>query len=1031
MRSTLIYIFVFINSFAMFAKEIVVTGHIVDENNEALIGVNILMEGYPTVGALSNMDGNFSLKVPSESPTLIFSYLGYEKQRIKLKINQSNLKVVMREDAAQLEELVVVGYGTQRKASVVGAISNINNEQLKIATPANLTNAIAGRVAGAVVRLGDGNIGGGTDRYSNDGSLADAQIFIRGKATTNSASPLILVDGVESSFSNINAEDIDQFSVLKDASATAVYGVRGANGVILITTKQGQVGRPRVSMKVEVRMHKPLTFPTFLGAHDYSMLYNEALKNIGSAPRYSDSDIEHWRLNDDPYGHPSVDWRDLLVKDQFYEQQYSFNLNGGTNEVKYYISGEYLYSGGPFKGFDKESYTTSSYYKRFNIRSNFDFNITKSTVVNVKLSAITDKKNDPDHGDSAGARYVGSFWWDIVTLPNNEFPIYNPDGSLAYGRNAAANNVYAKLVEGGYNQRMLNRFQTSITLNQKLDFITKGLSLRGMYGNVFNYGSTLKYSHAPALWRYHTDRDVYNLITAETMPSYAATTFPSSNRVHFESALDYNRVLANKHRVGLMAIYIQTQDNYGYGLPTNYRGVSGRMTYGYDDRYLVEYNAGFNGSDKFSKGKRYAFLPSISLGWIISNEAFMKQVESVNSLKVRGSYGTVGNDKIGNFKYLYLHEYVDSSGWDSSYDGNIIRFGNEPQVTGKGLREGTIGNENVTWEIAKKYNIGLDLSALSNKLNFTFDLFKEHRKNILIVREDIPTQTGLTTDILPAENAGEISNRGFEVAASYSNKYRDFGYSLGGNFTFARNNIDYIAEVEKRYPYQMRKGHPIGQTFGYTWTGEFYDFDDLTDPSVPKPNYPVYPGDLMFKDLNGDNVIDDYDSGAIGFPSIPEIIYGVNLGLSYKSLSLNVFFQGASNVSSYYGRELTNEFLDNVQPRHLGRWVYNPALGLDTRATATYPSLQVNGGSTATKAVSTFNVFNTDYLRLKSVELSYNLRNEFLKKNFISNVKMYINGSNTLTFTQYKYIDPEYTSGSKGPYFPQTMFYSLGVNVNF
>jgi TonB-linked SusC/RagA family outer membrane protein len=1030
MKKSIIILFFFVSTFCLFARDKVIRGTVVDTNDEPLIAVSIVVTGNTYIGTLTDMDGNFSLTVPENTKSITFSYVGFEKQVVTLKPAQTVINIKMQEDTKVLSDVVVVGYGTQQKASIVGAISNISNEQLKVAAPSNLTNAIAGRITGAVVRMSDGNIGGGTDRYSNDGTLADAQIFIRGKATTNSASPLIIVDGVESSFSNINPEDIAQFSVLKDASATAVYGVRGANGVILITTKEGQIGKPKVSVKAEIRMHKPLAFPEFLGAYDYAVLYNEALKNMGSAPKYSDADIEHWRTGDDPYGHPDVDWRDILVKDHFYEQQYSFNLNGGTEKVRYYVSGEYLHSGGPFYGFDLGSYTTNSYYKRFNLRTNFDFSITKTTSLNVKLSTINDKKNDPNHDDSSGARYMGSFWWDIVSLPNNEFPIYNPDGSLAYGRNYAANNVYANLVDGGYYQRMLNRFQTNITLNQKLDFITKGLSFRAMYGNVFNYGSTMSFSHMPALWRYNVQRNDYSLITAETMPEYSASTYPSMNRIHVESALDYSR-LFGLHRVGAMAIYIQTMDNYGYALPTNYRGVSGRMTYSYADRYLFEFNAGYNGSDKFSKGNRYAFLPSFSAGWILSNEEFMKEAKQIDNLKVRGSFGTVGNDKIGSFKYLYRYEYVPSSGWDSGFDAYTYRFGAEPQETGKGLREGTIGNDKVTWEIAKKYNVGVDLSAFGQKLNVTVDLFKENRKNILLIRQDIPTQTGLLTGILPAENAGRVSNKGFEVSASYSDKIGNLGYSLGGNFTFARNNIDYIAEVEKRYPYQMQKNHPIGQVFGYTWTGKFYDFADLEDPTVPKPSFPVYPGDLIFKDLNGDNIIDDYDKGAIGFPSIPEIIYGFNVGLSYKNFSANFFFQGASNVSSYYGQELTNEFVANVQERHLGRWVYDPEKGLDTRATATYPALQVNGGSTSTKAVSTFNVFNTAYLRLKSTEIAYEIKSKELKQNFISSIRVYMSASNPLTFTRYKHIDPEYTTDSKGPYFPQTQFYSLGLNVNF
>ena len=452
MKKIIIFLFMIFCSVGLFAQSVKVTGTVVDDTNSPLPGVNIVVTGSGQ-GVVTDFDGKYSISLPSNKSTLEFTFIGFQKQQLKLKPNQTVLNVTMVSESLVLDEFVVVGYGSQKKASIVGAVSNIKNEEIKTAAPANLTNAIAGRITGAIVRLGDGNIGGGTDRYSSNGELANAQIFIRGRATTNAAEPLILVDGIGSSFANINPEDIAQFSVLKDASATAVYGVRGANGVILITTKDGQLGKPKVSFKAELRRHESLAFPEFLGAYDYATLYNEALKNAGTSPKYTNEDLEHWRTGDDPYGHPDVNWRDWLVDGSFTEQQYSFNLNGGTDRVRYYVSGDYLYAGGPFKGTDLGEYTTESYYKRYNLRTNFDFTVTKSTTLNVKLNAMTDLKNDPNYNDSSGARYKGSYWWDIIQLPVHEFPVYNPDGSLAYGLTEAVKNVYANVVDGGYYQR--------------------------------------------------------------------------------------------------------------------------------------------------------------------------------------------------------------------------------------------------------------------------------------------------------------------------------------------------------------------------------------------------------------------------------------------------------------------------------------------------------------------------------------------------------------------------------------------------
>lgn len=1034
MKKIIFTIILTFTTICVYAQNRTISGVVLDETNEPFVGASVIQEN-TTNGVITDTNGKFIIVIPKEDTNIVVNFIGYQTLVTKIT-SQTTLPITLKliEEEKKLEEVVVVGYGQQSKVSVVGAVSVVDNSDLKIATPANLTNAIAGRVTGAIVRMSDGNIGGGSTQFSGDGTLADAQIFIRGKATTNSASPLILVDGIESSFSSINPDDIEQMSVLKDASATAVYGVRGANGVILITTKRGTLGKPKVSAKAEYRIHKPLNFPDFLGAYEYAYLYNEASRNMGIPEKYTIQDLTHWKNGTDPYGHPDTNWKDLLVKDHFSEQQASFNINGGTELVKYFISGEYLGAGGPFDGADLDTYSTNSSYKRYNLRGNFDFNLTKTTEIKIGLNGTIETKNDSSHGESSGTRYGGSFWWDIANLTVHEFPVINPDGTYNIGLPPSKSNVYGTLKSGGYRQREMNSFQTNIILNQKLDFILEGLSFRGMYGINFYSGSLLEYTIKPAFWSYFSDTDSYYLAESETTPKYVKSSISPLDKSQIEASISYDKIFDDTHKLGLMGVYIQTKTASAYNLPVNYQGLAARATYSLKNKYLAEFNMGYNGSDQFPKGNRFALLPAFSLGWIISEEAFIKdKIKFIDFLKLRGSYGTAGNDKIGSYRFLYDYKYLEGTtrwGAYTQYPG-IYQLGETVQDLGKGIREGTLGNDNVTWEIAYKSNIGLDFTLFKQKLSGTIDLFHERREDILVVREDIPTQTGLLKSDLPAQNAGKVINKGYELSINYKDKLDQVHYSLGLNYSFARNKIDYIAEVEKKYDYQMQKGHPIGSFFGYTWTGKFYDYPDLEDPNIPKPNYGIVAGDLMFEDLNDDGVIDDYDKGVIGYPSIPEIVYGFNIGIQYKNIYANIFFQGASNVNSSYGNILMSEFAPNVQEIHKGRWVYDPARGLDTRAAATYPSLNVNGGSQATRELSTFKLVDSKYLRLKTIEIGYDFPKSTLSSLRLSGLRVYINGANLLTFNDYKPIDPEYYSGSSGAYFPQTKYYSVGLNLSF
>ena len=1014
-----------------------ISGTVRDHSGSALPGVSILVNG-TNIGTMTDTDGKYTISPNDNESVLIFSFVGFETQRVPIQ-GRSRIDVSLVESNQSLDEIVVVGFGTQKKASLVGAVANVDMTELRKASPSNLTNAIGGRIPGVVTRMMDGAIGGTQNRYTN-GTEDDAQFFIRGKATTNGQSPLVLIDGVEGSFSRINPEDIEQFSVLKDASATAVYGVRGANGVILITTRRGKIGKPKVNVINQLRVLQPLKFPKFLGSYDYAYLHNEARRNVGLSPVYTDEDLEHYRLGDQPFTHPDVNWYDLLVKKYTTEQQHVANVTGGTEKVRYYISGEYNQAGGLFVASEQNKYN----YRRFNLRSNLDFTITPTTQLDVKVNARINDLNFAAKGESSGQRVNGTAWGDIVNRLPNTSPLYNPNGTYAAGDGVVGWNSLSDLYDGGFYRRLFNTLEANFALTQKLDFLTQGLSFRGKYANSFGSGSTKYFYAQPDIWRYNPSSDTYTMHRAAIIPSYSLNNaFQDYSRTQYvEASLNYERVFAEKHNVTAMAVFIQNTNEVQAVVPNSFRGVSGRVTYAFRDKYLVEANMGYNGSDRFSKHKRYALFPAAALGWVISEEAFIKDnLKFIDFLKVRGSYGEVGNDQIAGFQYLYRYEFTNppepgSSNTNPSY----FSLGTSP-VAQVGLIEGPLGNDQVSWEIAKKSNIGADMRFFKSRLTFTFEFFREKRNNVLARREDLPLYTGLISSKLPALNIGRITNRGYELEAAYNDQIGKLGFTIGANYTFVRNTINYIAEVPQKYPYQVRAGNPIGRPMGYTWTGKFYDLPDLSNPDIPKPaGAAPIPGDLMFKDLNGDGIIDAFDRSYIGYPDIPEKIFGFNLSLDYKSFYLSTFWQGASNVNMRLSGPLSFEFGPNVQPFHKeGRWVYNPDMGLDTRATATYPSLQV-GGSSYTREASTFNLLNAEYLRLKTAEIGYNLPASLIQKVGMSALRVFVNGSNLLTFDHLgKYnVDPEYftsrgsaNGASTGAYSPQNKFYAIGINATF
>ncbi len=1032
-------ILIIISVFALFcsanAQEIQVSGTVKDNLGETLPGVNIVEKGTMN-GTISDLNGKFTISVSGPQASLVFSFVSYKVQTVALD-SKRNMEITLQPDFADIEEVVVVGYGTQKKASVVGAISSVNADELTTVATSNLSNTIGGRVSGVITQMGEGQPG-------ND----DAEIFIRGRATTNSAEPLVLIDGLEGSLSRINPNDIESFSVLKDASATAVYGVRGANGVILITTKRGSVGKGKITVNSSVRFHQVIRYPDFLNSYDHARMYNEALRNAGAATNfYSEDDLELFRNGEDPYGHPDVDWMDLILQNPYMEQRHDVNLRGGTDRVKYFVSGELTSQEGAYKQFDDMDYSTNSTYNRMNLRMNFDFKVSESTELSVNLSSRLETVNNVNDFDYSGeGRNV--LWDDLMRLRPMAYPPINPDGSYGSPDGSASDPLtYAVLRQGGFVNDRKNNLQGSLKLNQKLDVITKGLSFNLMGGLNTTSGYGLQLNEAPSTWLYSAPTDSYTQMTRQNLPRYILPNKENSiNQLgHVETSLNYNRLFNEKHRITALSLYYQDTRTNGANAPTNHLGMAGRVTYGYKDKYLAEVNLGYNGSDQFNEDNRYAFLPAGSLGWVISEENFFKTaLPQIDYLKFRGSYGTAGNDKIGNFKYLYTSNY-NSVGPNPKLQGYYFGLN---QVGVSGLQEGDIGNDRVSWEIAKKQNYGFDMKLLNNALGVTADYFFEKRTNILAKRQTVTDAFGLVTG-LPAENIGIVQNQGFEVQLSYNKQFGDLKINLNGNYSLAKNKIVFIDEVNPVYDYQSRTDKPIGQHFGYIWTGEFYSYNDLgyvwdesvegankyvlpdgAGPNVVVPESVVSPGDLRYVDRNEDGVIDAYDIGDIGKPNVPTSIYGLNCALNYKNFGLSMFWQGASGFS-IDTKAYTTEFQNGAKAMsvHLDRWAYFPEDGIDTRETATYPRLMENSAP-ETRKNSTFHLKDGTYIRLKNIELSYNIPDRIVQKLKMDYLKVYVNGNNLLTFDEVKIIDPETRPGRYSAY-PQSRFVGMGINIGF
>lgn len=1010
----------------LWAQQRQVTGIVKDQTGEPIIGASVLEKG-STNGVITDLDGNFKLTVSNAVKAVLqISYVGYKTQEISVN-GKTLLEVVLKEDTELLDEVVVVGYGAQKKESVVGAISQVSSKELLASPAANVSQAIAGKIPGVI-----------TTQTSGAPGQDDTKINIRGRATfAGDGSPLILVDGVERTFSQIAPDDIETISVLKDASATAVYGVRGANGVMLITTKRGRDQKPEVNLTANWQIQSPTRSDTYLDSYQSVVLLEEALKNDGLPSQFSANDIEMYRKSAagelsglDAMLYPNVDWYDEVLKKSAPAQRYNVSVRGGTKRMRYYASAELYDQKGLIKELSQDMYGNSSSpsYRRYAFRANMDLFLTKDLTFSVNFGTRFEERRGSNTSESST---FSQTFYEMNHTPGWLFPVsyevQNGESTktLYGGSSQYQSNIVAALAKGGYYRATNTINETNFVLDYKMDWLTKGLSAKGMVS--FDYDSYYKKMFKADFATYELNNrdnyesmDAYNQFNSDGELAYSkdnSTTY----KLYMEAQVNYARQFG-KHDVTAMALYNQNDYRYNSELAKRYQGLVGRVTYGYDDRYLAEFNAGYNGSENFLQGKRFGFFPAVSLGWRISNEEFMAgTAQWLNNLKIRASYGEVGNDiyTVNGTAQRFLYEEK----W--SQVSNAYYFGSSGKT---GIYESQYPNLGVTWERAHKYNVGLEFGLWNGLLNGNVDVFYEKRNDILTSYLTRPQWVGVA---LAAGNLGETKNSGYEIELKHNNRINeDLSYNVGLTYSHARNEIISMDEPELKTAYRKREGNPISQYFGLIAEG-FVTQADLDNPDFPVSTFgTVKVGDLKYKDANGDGFIDDRDESRIGYSDIPENTYALSLGVNYKGWGFSVMFQGVDHVSRYYDAEAMYAFVSGgkVKEHHLERW--NPAQSEAYNLQhANYPLLHYDNYGDHNQRTNSFFLKNGSFVRLKNIELSYTLPENWSKVAGMSNCRLYVNANNLITWDHLNNLtDPESNGSNRYPIMKTVNF---GVNIKF
>ncbi len=1064
-----------------------VSGTVIDEDGEPIIGASVKEVGTSNI-TITNIDGKYSMKLTGSNPQLEFNYIGYATE--KHKVTSPTLNVTMSLAATDLDEVVVVAYGQQKKVTVTGSVAAVGASEIKKSSEPNLAAALSGKLPGLT-----------TLQQSGAPGEDDVKMYLRGAATTNGKSPLILVDGIpRTSLSEIDPNEVQSISVLKDASSTAVFGVRGANGVILVTTRRGEEGKVNVHGQVTYSMQKFNYWPKARHSYEYVALANEAALNDGSVPKYDATQVGYFDLwktggSDDPlirYWYPDTDWSKIYLNDHSNMVQANVNVSGGSKKLKYFVSAGYVYQGGMYKteSEDKLGYDPSSNMNRYNIRANLDYNFNSWISASLDVSSYIKKWNQAA-SNMAGATSAELRWNALTSkptvagpltidgTPENKFVVREgllDDGTLGVHyvvgdrivqdpELSLAQSAYGQLNRSGYKMILDASVNGIGTLNFNLDAITKGLSARGVisfetYSQAVTLGSKTFSGYLYDLNPGGYDSPVFVPQGSSEEDDALSLSRADVSRwfMNLQAQINYNRTFNALHNVtGMLLFQRDEKENILGSIPYKMIGLAGRFTYAFDSRYLAEFNMGYNGSEQFAPGHRFGFFPAFSLGWVASNEKFMQPLSEnglLTKLKFRASVGKVGNDELyagadeltkQNHRFLYLDNIAMTQWYLTNQDAIMV----PPSITTSGaginiIKEMLIGNDDIHWEQAWKQNYAVDLTLFRN-LDLTFDWFHEKRTDILISRNTIPEIGGLTSSQLPRSNFGKVKNSGYEITANYHyDLNKDVRFSLGGNFSYAKNTVIEADEVylgdDYAYPYRT-EGYSINQCWGYLidhtvdpergldGTG-FYNSDEQIALHGLEYKMSAQPkrGDFVYQDLNDDGIIDDKDIAPIGYSSLlPRITYGVTFGANAYGFDFSIMFQGVGKYTRYFGSQVMFEEYGTLFFSDMcdNRWS-------DERFAAgapiSHPRLTTTGSSS--HVANDYYTMDASYVRLKNIQIGYTIPQRITKKIGMNNLRIYFSADNLHTWSNLrtKLIDPEQANFSS---YPLMKTYTCGVSVDF
>ena len=1025
-------------------NEIEVSGTVSDETGEPLLGANVVVKDVAGLGVITDINGAYKIKM-KEYQTLIFTYIGYQPQEILVKGDAKVINVVLKEEKfSAVDEVVITGMGAQKKISVTGAVTNVQMEDLKHYNTSNISNTLAGNVPGIIAYQKSGQPGKNTSEF-----------WIRGISTFGASSKAyILVDGFErENIDDINIEDIETFSVLKDASATAIYGSKGANGVILITTKHGKSGKVTFNGKLETSYNTRTITPEFVDGFSYANYINEAriTRNLGTL--YQPVELDIIRNGLDPDIYPNVNWQNLLLKDGAGSYRANLNVSGGGETARYYASIAYNEDEGMYRTDQtlRDKYDTNANYKRYNYRMNVDMNITKTSLLKLGVSGDLTKRNSPGIGDDRvwGQLFGYNSLYSPVLYSNGYAPfkftgvvIEYEDVQQFIGDRANYINPWVSSTQTGYNTEWNNNLQTNVTLEQDLGFITPGLNFTGRFGyDTYNYNG-ISHLRMPALYtarQRNTETgevDYDKVISATDMWQSSANS--GSRREFLDLLLHWDRTFAQKHTFEANVKFTQdeniTTQNLGTDIKNSIsrknKGLAAQVKYNFLGRYFLDYNFGYTGSENFADGHRWGFFPSYSAAWNVGDEPFIRDnLDWVDMFKIRASHGKVGSDTTGSDRFPYLYTITDGgSGYQFSLDDVNYRY--------SGTYYSQVASMGVTWEVAEKNDIGVDMSLFNNRFSFTVDYFNEHRTGIYMSRNFLPTIVGLEST--PKANVGSVFSQGFDGNFKYEQQIGQVNLTMRGNMTYSKNRVGDYDEENSVYPYQNLRGYRVNQVRGLIALGLFENYDDIRNS--PKQQFGIYqPGDIKYKDVNGDGVINDGDVCAIGATSTPNLIYGLGLSVQWKNFDFNLHFQGAGKSTFLtYGKcvyafsegqwgNIFKGMLDN-------RWVDSDTaaqLGIPANedVNASYPRLYYGNSSNNYRA-STFWLRDGRYLRLKNLDCGYTVPKSVVNKMHMNSLRFYLSGTNLLLLSKrFSTWDPE-SLQPRGEDYPITKAVTVGLQLN-